>query len=538
MMTFDASESMPHHLARRRAADLALLLTALLGAASCDGGPAEPPPLVPVARVTIEPDELTRHVGETTTLQARVFDAGGAALTGRSVGWSSSSDAIASVTATGVVTMHALGEATITATVESKSASAVVRVVPVPIVRIELVPGTLSLDVGQSATVAVTAIDSIGHTVDAGNVAWAVDDADVASVAAGTAGATVTGVWGGATTVRATSAGLAASVVVQVRPPLLSYLSFANQPDHGVRTIRADGTGDALLPGGGSDGVVGFYDWSPRGDRFAYTELIPFGQANTISVVTREGAVTRFQAAPSEEHLYLRFAWSPDGSRLLFLASVSFEDYQLFVVNPDGSGKTAVGPPGAYGEQSFTWSPDGRRIAFSAVLRGPPEAGGVWLADPDGSNLVRLTPQALGNIAFSPDGRLLAGTASEHVLVYSVPDGALQLTIPPPDGEMQRLRWSPDGRHIAGTMLRQSPLVWDLAVIKAEGGGLIRIEAGQGSPVNAEWSPDGRRIVFTKQAFGGGEAVAREVFVVKADGTGLTRVTTNVAEERFPRWVP
>jgi Tol biopolymer transport system component len=44
--------------------------------------------------------------------------------------------------------------------------------------------------------------------------------------------------------------------------------------------------------------------------------------------------------------------------------------------------------------------------------------------------------------------------------------------------------------------------------------------------------------VFTKQAFGGGEAVAREVFVVKADGTGLTRVTTNVAEERLPRWVP
>ncbi len=59
--------------------------------------------------------------------------------------------------------MHALGEATITATVESKSASAVVRVVPVPMVRIELLPGTLLLDVGQSASVAVTAIDSIGH---------------------------------------------------------------------------------------------------------------------------------------------------------------------------------------------------------------------------------------------------------------------------------------------------------------------------------------------------------------------------------------
>jgi hypothetical protein len=69
--------------------------------------------------------------------------------------------------------------------------------------------------------------------------------------------------------------------------------------------------------------------------------------------VTRTGSVTTFQAAPSDQFLPEQFAWSPDGSRLLYVASVSFDDYQVFVIDADGTGKAAVGPPGDYDFRSI-----------------------------------------------------------------------------------------------------------------------------------------------------------------------------------------
>jgi Tol biopolymer transport system component len=290
-----------------------------------------------------------------------------------------------------------------------------------------------------------------------------------------------------------------------------------------------------MLPGGASPGTARFYDWSPSGDRFAYMEI----SFNTpISIVTRAGTVTKIQAAPPGEQLFFRFSWSPDGTRLLYLATAGFNFTQPFVINADGSGRTAVGPPGTYSERSLAWSPDGRRVAFAGDLPGPPLESGTWLADPDGSNRVRLTTNASGSVVFSPDGLLLAGTIGGHLLIYSINDGAVRQTIPPPDGQITNLRWSPDGRYFAGAKFR-SPSVWDVAVMRTDGTGSIRIDAFQDTPVEPQWSRDSRRLVFTKQTMGNSnEVFFREVHVVKSDGTGLIRVTTNGTEERFPRWVP
>lgn len=82
---------------------------------------------VPVATVTIAPTSATVPVGMTTTLVATLRDAAGATLTGRSVTWSSSANAIATVS-NGVVTGIAPGVATITAASEGRSATAQVTV--------------------------------------------------------------------------------------------------------------------------------------------------------------------------------------------------------------------------------------------------------------------------------------------------------------------------------------------------------------------------------------------------------------------------
>jgi hypothetical protein len=87
---------------------------------------------VPVASVTVSPDTATLEIGDTRQLTATLRDAAGTALTGRTVAWTSSDEAIARVTVDGLVTGIAEGEVTITATSEGQSGEAAVTVVPLP----------------------------------------------------------------------------------------------------------------------------------------------------------------------------------------------------------------------------------------------------------------------------------------------------------------------------------------------------------------------------------------------------------------------
>ena len=86
----------------------------------------------PVASVQVTPPTSAAYVGLTTTLTGTALDSIGIALPGRTVTWSSSNVAIATVDAAGQVTARSSGVVTITVTCEGKSATASVTVVARP----------------------------------------------------------------------------------------------------------------------------------------------------------------------------------------------------------------------------------------------------------------------------------------------------------------------------------------------------------------------------------------------------------------------
>ena len=86
--------------------------------------------LVPVGSVTVSPTSFTLGVGAQTLLTATVRDGAGNVLTGRTVSWSSDAPSIASVSQGGLVTAAAAGSAGITASLEGKSATALITVTP------------------------------------------------------------------------------------------------------------------------------------------------------------------------------------------------------------------------------------------------------------------------------------------------------------------------------------------------------------------------------------------------------------------------
>lgn len=83
---------------------------------------------VPVASVTLSSTTVSVGRGDETQLAATPRDSTGKPLPGRTIAWTTSSAATASVSDSGTVTGQALGTATVTATSEGKSASARVTV--------------------------------------------------------------------------------------------------------------------------------------------------------------------------------------------------------------------------------------------------------------------------------------------------------------------------------------------------------------------------------------------------------------------------
>jgi murein DD-endopeptidase MepM/ murein hydrolase activator NlpD len=90
--------------------------------------PPPPPPPAPVATVEVTPPSSDRLIGGTVQLTATTKDGSGNTLNGRSVTWSSSDQAVATVSTSGLVTAAAVGNATITAASEGKNGVATVAV--------------------------------------------------------------------------------------------------------------------------------------------------------------------------------------------------------------------------------------------------------------------------------------------------------------------------------------------------------------------------------------------------------------------------
>jgi hypothetical protein len=82
------------------------------------------PAPIPVASVSVSPATASLQVGGTAQLSAVTRDANNNVLTSRSISWNSSNGAVATVSASGLVTAVAAGSAQISATSEGQSGSA------------------------------------------------------------------------------------------------------------------------------------------------------------------------------------------------------------------------------------------------------------------------------------------------------------------------------------------------------------------------------------------------------------------------------
>jgi uncharacterized protein YjdB len=169
---------------------------------------------VPVAAVEVTLDRAALLVGESAQATAVVRDAGGAALSGRPVTWTSSAPAVATVDASGAITAVAPGAAVVTATSEGVAGTAALTVAPVPVAAVEVTLGAASLEVGETTTATAVVRDSAGGALAGRAVTWTSSAPAIATVDASGA---VTAVAPGTATLTATSEGVAGTAALTVR---------------------------------------------------------------------------------------------------------------------------------------------------------------------------------------------------------------------------------------------------------------------------------------------------------------------------------
>lgn len=250
--------------------------------------------------------------------------------------------------------------------------------------------------------------------------------------------------------------------------------------------------------------------------------------------------------------------WAPRGRRLVFERNLPYwgsDRMRLMSVAAGGGPATALtsGPFDAM--PSF--SPDGRRIAFTRVQQSvTTRSAGLFTVDRAGRHLRRLLSDGIDfSAAWSPDGRAIAFSRlsspdrplEEATLYLADADGARprQLGAAPVRGVSPA--WSPDGSRLAFVSFADAnspdceaascPPSGELYVVRADGSDLTRLTRSRADDEHPTWSPDGRRIAFSSGFSLRRQGHARWLLVISATGGHATRIG-RFAGVLDPAWSP
>lgn len=300
--------------------------------------------------------------------------------------------------------------------------------------------------------------------------------------------------------------------------------------------------------GSGSRGEFGSPSWSPDGRRMVFhrdvsLEWPPFRATHSLDPQFR---LVRTGIFPS---------YSPDGRRLLSNDQTAGALHNsILIMNADGSRRSVLFHDDKRSAVSPAWSPRGDRVAFG--LGGFFQSiGGRSVADiavvaSDGTKPQLLTDGSAnyGFPSWSPDGRRIVYRGStEGKSTLFVMDSETREAKPLKTGaEKENFpAWSPSGDIIAFTSYRDGD--YDIYTIRSDGTELKRLTNSPGNDAHCSWSSDGKWIAFAS-ARGGfkDEAMLHpynpqpygDLYVMRADGTDVRKLTDNQYEEATPTWRP
>ena len=214
--------------------------------------------------------------------------------------------------------------------------------------------------------------------------------------------------------------------------------------------------------------------------------------------------------------------WAPDAKHLAFLRDRGGnERFDIWLVDRDGETERNLTNEPDVMHREITWSPDGSRIAYVANAGG--KAFAVHVVDVASGKKLVLTEGTFDDAQprWSPNGkRLLFSSRRETVrtnsdlFVISAEGGApTKLQTRDVDGESFEGDWSEDGSHVAFTTNTRRR--YEIALATLEGDEVTRVDPLTKSifdETSPAWRPDGRAVLYLHNE--NAEVSVRRVFAV------------------------
>ena len=272
---------------------------------------------------------------------------------------------------------------------------------------------------------------------------------------------------------------------------------------------------------------------SPDGEQVIYTrrwvDKINDKWESSLWLVNADGSKNRFLVDGSAPQ------WSPDGTRIAFLAEGEPEGPQIFVRWMDDEGATTqitrvMEPP-----SDIRWSPDGQSIAL--VMRVPTKKD--WQIDmpepPEGAQWTE-SPRIVESMDYKQDRTGFLEDGFEQIFMVTA-DGGTPRQLTSGDWDHSSPSWTPNGQTIVFSSLREeeADYQWresEIYAVDVQTGDIRQLTQRHGPDSNPLVSPDGRRVAYAGYDFTDDTYIETKLYVMDLDGSNPRMIAEELG--RFP----
>jgi dipeptidyl aminopeptidase/acylaminoacyl peptidase len=260
---------------------------------------------------------------------------------------------------------------------------------------------------------------------------------------------------------------------------------------------------------------------SPDGTQILYNrgwvDKLKDTRRSSIWIMNNDGTKNRVLVTGSG------VTWSPDGTRIAFMAEDEAGNSQIFVRWMDSEGATTQITRTQESASNLRWSPDGKQIAFTMDVRSAESEWSIDLPqEPDGAEWVEA-PKVVERLTYRRDRRGYIDQGYTHV--FTVPaEAGTPRQISNGDWNHSAAEWMPDGSSLVFSSLRvdEAEHVWRESEIYQAvlgTGEIHQLTDRHGPDTGPVPSPDGRYIAYQGQDFNDDTYRENQLYIMESDGS-------------------
>jgi dipeptidyl aminopeptidase/acylaminoacyl peptidase len=275
---------------------------------------------------------------------------------------------------------------------------------------------------------------------------------------------------------------------------------------------------------------------SPDGKQIIYTrrwiDKLNDRWESSLWIMQADGSRPRFLTKGGNAR------WSPDGTRIAFIAPGEPSGAQVWVRYMDAEGATSQVTRLSDGPADISWSPDGKSIAFRMLVQQRETWSIPMPAMPRGAKWTE-TPRVVTKVDYRSDREGFTDEGFRQLFVVPA-DGGTPRQLTTGGWETGPARWMPDGSALVFSSLRRpdAEYAWresEVYRVPVAGGEITALTSRKGPDNNPVPSPNGQLIAYT--GYDSTDATWKDaiLYVMNADGSGPRALTTSF--DRSPQGV-